>query len=146
MPKTISTFVNLNSMRNYNFWGNRLLGTLYLSLRLGGFTNTYGGGSCSARAEHCSCIPSRDLQTESRAGEAASWGQVESPPVPNAAFPWSLLCRGRWRKHSRIRERSSAAGAAPCSSRVPGSPPLQRPRGSGASPGGHSTGSLMRGG
>lgn len=40
----------------------------------------------------------------------------------------------------------SAAGAAPCSSRVPGSPSLQRLCGSAASPGGHNTGSLMRGG
>lgn len=40
----------------------------------------------------------------------------------------------------------SAAGASPCSSCDPGSPSLQRPRGSGASPGGHNTESLMRGG
>lgn len=71
ISKTTTTFSNLNSMRNYNFflmffmgffmffmffmrkttmrnWGNRLLGILYLSLRLGGFTNICRGGCCSA--------------------------------------------------------------------------------------------------
>lgn len=83
MPKTTSAFGNLNSMKNNNFRRNRPLGALYQNLRVRGFTNTYEWGCHGAQAEHRSCFPS--------SGEALSRGEVESPPLPKAPFPRSLL-------------------------------------------------------